>query len=241
MPRIIRTVVIVAAALAIAFASGTAGATTQTYLDRASWEPAAGSFEVEDFETTPVVGFDCSDFIGLSFHCATEIVIATPKLDIVIPVGADNIGGHQIIASGSVNGTREYKADLHSGVLVEGISYNTIVFPMAVTSFAVDLANVFDHFQPPVNDYLVPFPLIMELAGETFAIASGATFFGLTSTSSFDQVVVRSWAETGGDAVGARFDDISFTAVPEPSTGLLLLAGLFFCGRRSPLRRCRMA
>ena len=223
--------------VAIILASGTAGATTQNLPDRMSWELAVGSFEVEDFETTPL-GISCPDS-GASITCPSEIVIATPSFDIVLPAEADfGVGVAGIVAAGDVNGTREYRADLHSGVLTVGVFSNTFVFPNPITSFAVDLANVTDELCF-VSCEIVAFPMTIELAGESFAIEYGAGFFGVTSTTPFDQVVIRSTSFDQGNTVAASFDDVSFAVVPEPTTAVLFLAGLFAIARSSSSFRSR--
>ncbi len=222
----------------LVLASGMADASTTVFFDRASWESAVGAFQVEDFETTPLGTLTCPD--SGAFPCPSVITIDAPNLDIIIPPGADIQGRHGIVATGDVNGTREYRADLHSGVLVEGISTNTFVLPGLVTSFSVDLANVFDYDRLCYVDCgPVPFPMTIELAGESFPIAFGAEFFGVASTVPFEQVEVRSTSIFQGQAVLASFDNVSFALIPEPSTGILLLMGLALMARAGHPARSR--
>lgn len=70
----------------------------------------------------------------------------------------------------------------------------------------------------------------------TGTISLGASFTGLTTDTEF-----RIYMVDGGSAstsVSARVDNITFNAIPEPSTALLLLGGL---GALIALRRCRRA
>lgn len=195
------------------------------YGTRSEWESSVGTFQTEDFESTPIQSARCPEF-DMGFGCPYAITIDAPKLDIVIP-----IGGHAvfdgIFGEGYVNGTHEYRSDLHAGVLIAGIDYNTIVFPDPIVAFAVDLANVFDEdVFCRVQCGPVLFPMRISIAGELFPVASGARFFGATSSTPFTQVVIRSVGFEGGYAVIPSLDDISFAVVPEPGTALLVGVGL---------------
>jgi hypothetical protein len=225
----------------VMLAGGIANANAVEFFDRASWESAVGSFQVEDFETTPLGEITCPQ-PGV-FNCPSTIIIDAPNLDIIIPPNADiGAGPFGIVAPGDVNGTREYRADLHSGVLVLGVTANTFVLPGLVTSFSVDLANVMDYDSfCNVDCGPVPFPLTIELGGESFAIAFGSQFFGATSTIPFDWVEVRSTSNFQGLAVAASFDNVSFSVVPEPSTGILLLTGMAIVARARRTARSRAA
>lgn len=220
----------------------TPAAAISTYATRTSWELAAGSFETEDFETTPVQREGCA---VSEFPCTTGFTFETPKLDIVIPPGSDM--GHQIReATGgipTVNGSREFHSDLHGRILVAGVSFNTIVFPDPITAFAVDLANVYDSNMycqrpDPSNCDPMPFPITISVAGTDSLIAAHSMFFGATSDTPFSSVVMRITDPQRDGSFGwvvlPVLDNISFSAVPEPGTALLLGLGLLaLCQRRA--------
>ena len=94
------------------------------------------------------------------------------------------------------------------------------MFPQPLVAFSVDLAGVFDFGGP------VPFPLTISIAGEDFAVASGASFFGASSTTPFSNVVIRVTSPTQGLYVLPALDNVGFVAVPEPAVGILLGLGL---------------
>jgi hypothetical protein len=203
----------------------------------ALWEEQAGEFLVEDFEATPLGKLSCPTQ-GV-FICPDEIVVEASLLNIIIPTGSDFDNAMGVFEPGLINGTREYSADLHSGVLVEGIAHNTIVFPEPVVAFAVDLARVED-YDIFGGHGPVPFPLTFDVVGESFEVAFGATFFGVTSDVPFASIVFRSTDTNQGDAVFPSLDNIRFQAIPEPGSGLLVAAGLVVLansGNRARSRR----
>jgi hypothetical protein len=211
-------------------------AATMPFASRAQWEASVPAFSTEDFETTPIGGISCPE--ATTFICPHEIVIDAPLLDVVIPAGVDLPNARGIVEQGDVNGTREYVADLHSGVLVLGITFNAIVFPDPILAFAVDLRNVLDS---DVLCYVdcgpVPFPMTIELAGAQFALAADSRFFGVTSTVPFTSVVIRSTNEQQGLAVLPSLDNVSFSLVPEPSSAILIGLGLAVLARGHVRRR----
>jgi hypothetical protein len=101
--------------------------------------------------------------------------------------------------------------------------FNTFEFNQPVTAFAADL------------DLLDEGGLLeVSIAGSTFAIANGASFFGMTSTVAFTEVEIRT---TGNIAEFYGADNISFTFVPEPAAGAL--AALCACALPGYRRACR--
>jgi hypothetical protein len=228
-----------ASVLALLSVAAPAWATFTTYATRAEWAGAVGPFEVEDFETTPLQTNLCTDYQGSG--CTHEVTIDAPKLDIVIPVGGDSGAFDGIFANGLINGTREWHADLHAGVLIAGTSYNTIVFPQPILAFAVDLARVFDfdfNCELGICGDPLPFPMTFTIGGEDFAVAYGAGFFGVSSTTPFSSLVIRHTDPTEGYLVNPSLDDISFVPVPEPTTAALLALGLALQGLRSRAASC---
>jgi len=219
------------------FASDTASAASITFEARSAWEASVGAFEIEDFETTAVQGEVCSEVIPME-GCAHDFTFDTSKLSIVIPVGSD--GMHQIRDGGlgSVNGSREFYADLHGQILVAGVSYNTIVFPNPISAFAVDLANVFDSNDlctyPHPQCGSVPQPLSITIAGETFVLDEGTDFFGAASNLPFASVRIAIADPNQGYVVLPALDNISFVVVPEPATSLFVLSGLVILASRRP-------
>lgn len=214
-----------------------------TYGTRIDWEGAVGAFDTEDFESTPVQLATCTDYLEF-YGCQHEIVIDASKLDIIIPVGDHAAGYDGIFGNGAVDGTHEFHADLHAGVLIEGVSYNTIAFPQPILAIAIDLANVFDYdVYCNVDCGPVPFPLTVSIDGEDFALPFGADFFGASSNVSFSSLVIRATDPMQGEYVIPSLDNIGFVAVPEPSAGaltalgFLLLAGGSRFARR-PTRTC---
>src|SRR5262245_3468881 len=95
-------------AVSIVLATSGAQAALTTYADRPSWEAGVGSFDVEDFETTPLQRLPCpvphDVFSGQG--CPVETRVDAPKLDIVLGAYGHGTGG--IFEPGMIDGSREF-------------------------------------------------------------------------------------------------------------------------------------
>lgn len=201
-----------------------------TFSDRSQWEMAVGPYEIEDFESTLSQREQCSEFLDFG-GCAHSNIFSTPKLEIEIPIGSDlmhQIGNLAPILT--VNGSQAFYSDLHGQILVAGISFNTIRFSQAITSFAVDLANVYDDCEVFYGgncfEGFSTTPLTFSINGIDTAIAHGSDFFGVVSELPFDSIIMRNTNPAVGLVVRPVFDDIRFVPVPEPQAALLIALGI---------------
>jgi hypothetical protein len=203
-----------------------AHATSQFIATRAEWEVAVGVFETEDFESTALNQGACSEWIQVGSSCAHEIRIESPKLDFVFGIGSHP--QQYVYDSGQVNGTREIRGDLHSSTSLVGLGprYNRIEFAVPVTAFALDLAGFYSG--DPLAD-----PASLQILSESVLLANGTSFIGVVSDQPFSEVTLAAEEVTSMN-MWYYLDNVSFAPVPEPSTALLLAAGLtVFAVRRS--------
>ena len=222
LPRVVpRTAALVSAACLAGpvLASPPAAATAVLWSSRAAWESAVGSFDTEDFETTANPP-GCTEWMpGLVGNsCAHEIVVDAPKLDVVFGVGAHP--DRYVFDAGVVNGSREVQGDLHRwSIFSVGPQYNRFELPLPIVAFGVDVARF--------ADSSTDFPGMLEVGGESFPIAGGTIFIGVTSDEPFSSLTLHA-GPTGefGMNMYYHLDDVSFAAVPEPATACLLAAGL---------------
>lgn len=203
-------------------AHAASAAVITSYSSRASWEAAVGTFATEDFETTP---------LGLLPHGFDSGVVSIQTGLLEITIGGNNHGGFGIQEPGLVNGTREFRGDLHgprSAASIGPLS-NTIELSYSASAFAASFT--------PLSDVIGPddFPMNVHILGEVFPVARGTTFFGVMSDTAFTTIEL-----TADPVNGVNFfysmDDVSFSPIPEPNAGLLMMTGLLGLAYRQ--RRC---
>ena len=182
--------------------------TARLYTDRQTWEELTESFDIEDFEMTPIQTVS---------QAGGEIV--TSKLRLVID---ENHGAIEIVDLGLVNRSREFQGDLHGphNSAGEKPEFNTIVFSEPVTAFGVRLASVSDNSN---------FPIRATLLGRTYPIQEDSEFFGVISDIPFSEVKLTA-DPISGNGFLYRIDDISFgvfggaaVVVPEPAEAVGVL------------------
>ncbi len=193
-----------------------ANATLITYTDRTSFETAAGTTTVEDFQsfvvdtpfhTTPV---DVGDF--------TLSMIGSPNtsynyIDIGPPASAET----------NVNGTTNMRVFTDNSPSFDLI----FTFDTAITAFGADFANINDDIlrtrllvgseiaTPPIN----PYPFV--------------SFYGFTSDVAFTSITFEGLEN---DVYG--IDNVTYSPIPEPTTMLLLGTGLIgLAGFRRKFRK----
>jgi len=229
MSRLTRSSILALFSLGISglLLAGPALAATTEHATWLDWIGVVGDFDFEDFESAPIGSPECpaqdADYGG----CATSATVETEHFDIVLPMGWHSGGYDGVFADGVINGSQEYRADLHANVLVAGTYYNTVVFSRPITAFAVELAGVVEEVCYPNPECgPVEYPMTIQIGDIDHPVAYGSTFFAVTSDQPFSEVVWMNTRPAMGGYIIPSFDNLAFKSVPEPSTGLLLGLGL---------------
>jgi hypothetical protein len=223
----------------IALVAPSSQAAFTTYSDRSNWEASVATFDLEDFESTPVQNLDCPQPYGPGESCPVETRLDAPKLDIVL--GAHGHGRGGIYEPGEIDGSREFEGDLHGpgSLVTPGPLFNRIEFEQPISALAIDLWGVFD--------IDIPAPMIVSILGESFPLAAGTLFFGVSSDASFSEVTLTADPERGTN-YSYRMDNVAFVPTPEPGSfalvglglGALALIGQYH-GDHSTVRRRRLS
>jgi hypothetical protein len=98
-----------------------------------------------------------------------------------------------------------------------GPLFNRIEFEQPITAIAIDLSGIFDGS--------IENPMIVSILGESFPLAAGTAFFGISSDVPFSEVTLTSDPERGMNYY-YRMDNVAFVPTPEPASFALLGLGL---------------
>jgi hypothetical protein len=213
-------------ALAIAILLTAAAAqATQIYTDRASFEAAIGFFDVENFETSALVGTTSSGGLaGRNF--ADFSVMSNPR--------AIKILDEVVIGAGNTTplGQRYLSLDTDR---TQG-SVATFSFDSAIQAVGFDYSGLSEPGASPT----------ITIAGETYSIdrnvwpptnfnqVRDALFWGIISDVPFSTLVLDSDTDSG-----YGIDQVTYATTPEPGTVTLLALGLALLASRVPTRRAR--
>jgi hypothetical protein len=184
----------------------TAARASTIFTDQGAWEAAApGPVSVEDFESAPLGLLPLGDW-------STDLGL----VDVTLFGTINTTVG--IVEPGLVNGSREFEGSIQNNPGVNQISAVRFSFPAPVRAWGADFLSTAS------GDFLV-----VTANGSTYFFDDelgfpGDGFLGSVEDTEFDYVTFTTENPTSfGEFF--KMDDLRF-AVPEPSTSLLLAAGL---------------
>lgn len=220
-------VVFAALAFAVAaLATDTAGAAIMVFTSRADWEAAVGTFQTEDFESTPLGTLPGGTTTNLGL------------VDFSYPGAPSGSPAPRIRDSGTVNGTRELVGhifDPGAGGGTTNPGPHTITFASPIWAFGADFESTLS------GDNVTVTFAGMTIKFSDFLIAPGNGFLGVVADTTFSTIVFGTEDASGYTAELFSIDDLSFsvaeTAVPEP--GMLGLVALGLAGLGVAARRRR--
>lgn len=203
-----RTLAIVAAATV--WLAAPAMAATVTYQDRATFEAALLSFDVEDLNSATIGNLSANEEV--SFDDFAFTTYNGP--------GTSFESGDQAF---NIDGTTFFSGFGPAGAQL------TFDLEVPVTAFGLDLFGV--------NNFIERTQLVINGEAISMPIADNSvsvSFFGVTTMSPFDQVIIRML-----DGEDASFDNVTYgqadvtAAVPVPAAAFLVAPALLLLRRRT--------
>ena len=185
--------------LLFSIANGARAVSFVPYLDRQQWEDAVGIFSIDDFESAQPEGASLN---GHTFELK--------QFSILIE---ENHGDISIGSAGKIAGSQGFLGDVHGDSSLP--TSNSILFSQGIRSFAADFGDIDEG------------GLAVDIAGMTFKLANGTSFFGVTADMPFSLIDIR--AASFPTTEFYQLDNVSY-AVPEPSTLALTSLGLLGMG-----------
>jgi hypothetical protein len=221
---LIRLGMIVASGVAFAFlvfaTPAQAVASTIAYNDLSTFQAAAGSLTLIDFDTVPGGGAaPASGDIGNTYA----------SLGVTFPTGNSFLS----VFSGPVSSPNGWISNTRDGT--------DVVFSANFSSldvFAVGVHNVLNGGLPSGSDLFAYGPG-MTLLGSVLSDSNGNTkdFFGLIATSPITSIQVRVYSPNGWGLDNLYFGTAAAAAAPEPASLTLLALGLTGLGARRRRQR----
>jgi hypothetical protein len=187
---------------------GRLNAAITQYSSRAAFLLAAGPVTTEDFESvTP--GPDVFEGTPYDFGDFTALN------------GTNSSQGGDVFGSGTINGSIE----LVSGLALNGATFE-LVFDYPITALGFDANDLADQKTDRFT--------FNNLAVNTFTVfdpLDQVRFWGFISDTPFTKMTLAVIATPSGTD-GIRIDDLTYSAIPEPSTLCLVLSASLFLLRR---------
>jgi PEP-CTERM motif len=173
------------------------------YTSRPLWQVAAGPSIVENFSTAP---------LGLlPLNTPTTAGTVTVQL-----TGSAN-GSNAFVNGGPVNGSRDFHGFIANGSTT-AVSLITFTFPTPVLAWGGDFVST------ATGDILVATANGSSYHFDSLCGSPGDCFLGSVETTPFNQIIFSTEVFTSfGEAF--NMDNLTYAAVPEPSTLLLLGIG----------------
>jgi len=184
------------------------------YTDQASFLSNVGIFETEDFESYPLIGDTGSGAVDIYSFADFTVSSIPPAIKLL---GAPFVGNHNTTVGGSKY--LSFDTDLGGVGTDATLTFHFDVSP--IYSFGLYLIDLEMSAQVVVNgiNYNVP-----------STGSGGEAYFGIVSDIAFSSVIL----DGGSTDSHWSIDDISYTAIPEPSSlaTISLVSGLGLFIRR---------